>query len=129
MDEDYEMAKGLISDMNLSEDKLLPRPETGEDYVNMINSFDAIIGARLHSCITAFSLGIPVAGLLWDDKLRFFSKSMGIQDFFTEEKDLDANLIVDRLEAAMLFKNHYEDREKYKKKTLDYIKRFLLFQY
>ena len=74
MPEDYEVGLSLLKKLNLSQSKLLSRPETPKDLINMLLSFKCIMGARLHSCIASYALGIPVVDLIWDNKLRAFAK-------------------------------------------------------
>lgn len=111
MPEDYEVGLSLLKKLNLSQSKLLSRPETPKDLINMLLSFKCIMGARLHSCIASYALGIPVVGLIWDNKLRAFAKKIGWEKYFIEEKKLDAKVIVNMLEIVsncnMIIKRKY----------------------
>lgn len=91
----------------------------------MISGFKAIFGARLHACITAVSLGIPVSGLLWDDKLEFFSRTMKIRQYFSEVKELDSCMVVDKIESAIKHDLDIDNIDYYKQKTLMSIKKFV----
>lgn len=122
---DYEVGKQIIEEMGLPKEKLMPAPKSGDELVYLISRYDGVFGARLHACITSVSLGIPVSGLLWDKKLHYFSKTMGIRQFFSEGEDLIAERIVDKLERAMEFDFDFKNRDNYKKKTMDSFKLFL----
>lgn len=127
MDVDYRLGLRLVRELNLQKDRLLPPPISGHEFAEMLLGFDVIFGARLHACITAFSLNIPVAGMIWDNKLNYFSTSMGIRQFFIEEKDLKADMVVEKIKASLSY--NYEEsharREHLKNKTLQYLARFL----
>lgn len=125
MPEDYEVGLSLLKKLNLSQSKLLSRPETPKDLINMLLSFKCVMGARLHSCITSYALGIPVVGLIWDNKLRAFAKKIGWEKYFVEENKLDAKVIVDMLEIVSNCK--YDNKKKIllKNKTLNSIFQFI----
>ena len=72
MPEDYAVGVELLQTLGLPANKLRRAPHTGIDLVNNRSKYKAVFGARLHACITSVSLGVPVAGLLWDKKLHFF---------------------------------------------------------
>ena len=125
MKEDYSFGKAIIKEANLPSSKLLMPPTSAKELVSMISGFKAVFGARLHACITAFSLDVPVVGLLWDNKLRYFSETMGIEEFFCELSELDGKIIVDKIERAMSFRYDDENRQYYKRKTEESLKNFI----
>lgn len=97
---DYEFGKELLRNLNLDESKLIRCPHNAEEFIKDVSNFNVILGARLHACITSVSLGIPVVGLLWDDKLRYFSETMGIADFFVDETNIKPCYIADLIQIA-----------------------------
>lgn len=125
MGEDHKFGEFLIKTLNLPSTKLSPRPKDSEEYVKMIANFKAVFGARLHACITAVSLGIPVAGLLWDNKLEFFSETMGIRHLFINASELNGKKVVDKIETAIIQNMNNELILEYKNRTLESIIRFL----
>ena len=125
MPEDYAVGVELLQTLGLPANKLRRAPHTGKDLVNNISKYKAVFGARLHACITSVSLGVPVAGLLWDKKLHYFSKTMGIRHLFSEGTDLKAAIIVDKLEAAMKYDLDIINRDRYKQRTANSIRDFL----
>ena len=126
---DYEVGKQIIDELHLPKEKLLPPPKSGKELVEMIAGFKAIFGARLHACITAVSLGVPVSGLLWDDKLEFFSRTMKIRQYFSDVKELDSCMVVDKIESAIKHNLDIDNIAYYKQKTLLSIKNFVSLDY
>lgn len=100
MSEDYEVGIKLLKELNLPKSKLLQRPTSPLDLINILQSFKCVMGARLHSCITSYALGIPVVGLVWDNKLRAFAKKIEWERYFIEKDNLNAKYIVDKLEEV-----------------------------
>lgn len=125
MKQDYEFGQKILKKLNMDESKLLPAPGNGQQLVDLILGFKVVFGARLHACITSFALDVPVVGLLWDNKLREFSKTMKIEKFFCEVEDLKGSIIADKLEEAINFKYDVENREFYKQKTAQAISDFI----
>lgn len=122
---DYAVGIELLQKLNLPTNKLASKPKTGKELASLIASYKCVFGARLHACITSISLGIPVVGLLWDNKLDFFSKTMGIRDFFIDIEGLNGKNIVDKMEGAMANCFDFANRNEYKQKTLSSIKNFI----
>ena len=125
MECDYSAGLELLEKMNLPQTKLAPLPKTGKELASLISGYKCVFGARLHACITSFSFGIPVVGLLWDNKLDFFSKTMDIRNFFIEIDGLNGKNVVDKMERAMLHTYDFHKRNEYKQKTLSTIRNFI----
>ena len=127
MKRDWKVIQELKSMLNISKDKICKVPRTGDEFVWMITQFDVVFGARLHSCITSVSLGIPVVGFIWDDKLKFFSETMKISQFFFCPSDMTAQKIVAKMDEALSYNFDFENRDKYKLKTKESIRMFMSF--
>ncbi len=97
---DQEFGERLLSEIGAPASCLLPRPENTRRFLEYISSFRAVFAGRLHACITSFALDVPVAGLLWDDKLRFVARSFGVLPFFTRAEELSGELLATRLVQA-----------------------------
>ena len=97
---DHEFALKLIHRLGLDESCLMPRPMSARELVMTESRFCLVLGARLHACIAAAALGIPVAGLLWDDKLRFFARTLGRENCFMEVDDADPDRALTLLSEA-----------------------------
>lgn len=125
MPQDIAVIEELHSILDFSEDHILNPPKNAKGFVEMINGFDAIFGSRLHSCITAVSLGVPVVGFIWDNKLKYFSENIKRTSFFFEPKDMSADIIVNALEEAMTSEYDFKTIHYLKEKTLSSISMFL----
>ena len=125
MPEDYHVGEQLISELGVAKKHLNPAPKSGLELATLIGGFAAVFGARLHACITSVAMGVPVSGLLWDNKLKFFAESMGIRQFFSTTSELSGRAVVDKLENAMSFSFDFSNRDNYKAKTLCYIDDFV----
>ena len=99
MKEDYSLYARLSYSGNEGTQPVIP--STTQELLHTIASFDYVVGFRLHACIAAVALDIPVVGMIWDDKSKFFSKSMGIERYFVEPDQLSALRIVDLIEEQM----------------------------
>lgn len=75
-------------------------PTEPKELVNNIAEFQAIIASRLHSCIIAYSLDIPAIGLVWNDKLTFFGKSIGAEQYYIKAEQMTVNYIMAKLNEA-----------------------------
>ena len=123
---DIAVLKELQSKMGFSEDYVIYRCEDGKSYAEMISRYDVVFGARLHACITSVAVGTPVVSFIWDDKLKYFSETMGIRQFFFPPSEMTAGKIVSALEEAMNFKYNCRNIGVYKQKTKDSIRNFVL---
>lgn len=79
----------------------IPRPVRPEDLVAAISRQSALVCARLHAGIIAYSLEVPTAAVLWDAKVRSFARETGREAFcFDPDGGLDAAALVRMLERA-----------------------------
>ena len=72
------------------------RPLVPEDLVNIVCRCEKIIAYRLHACIVATSVGVPVIGLSWGEKLSSYFECIGASDRICT--DFNASKIVEQLE-------------------------------
>lgn len=100
-------------------------PKDDVDLVEIISRYKGIVGARLHACICAYALGVPVVGFEWDEKITHFAKEADISDTFCSEQDFRAEVMVDKLENALCKKINLGLQNNWKKKTHGSIKMFL----
>lgn len=102
-------------------------PASDFDLLQMIRNYRIILGARLHACICAYSLDIPFVGFIWDEKLLYFSRMAGLEQFFVMEKDLTSDELFIKI-MSMISNNmeHYrETRLEWKSLTKQMISMFL----
>lgn len=126
---DMTVIKELQSIMSFSNDHILDQHRNAKEFIDLINNFDVIFGARLHSCITAVALGIPVVGFIWDEKIKHFSETTKRQPFFFEPKEMKAKSIIYAIEHAMEYEYDFRNIDYLKHKTKSAIRRFLEIQY
>ena len=125
MKSDYEFGICILDKMGLPKSKLLTCPKNAQELVNMIQSFKVVFAASLHACITSFALDVPFVGLLWDNKLRMFAKTMKITDAFCEIEELNGETVSRKLDYVLAHAYDIENRNFYKQRTKDFIHKFL----
>lgn len=101
MDQDERFGRDLLAAHGWPAEKLLPRSQDVRGFIRRVGSFKAVFGLRLHSCLTAWSLGVPVAGVDWEDKIRCVAASLGASAHFIPARSLSATAAVDNLLRAM----------------------------
>lgn len=72
------MASGVV--------QVAPRPQTARELISTIDSFDAMAAHRLHACIAAYALGVPVVGLGWDSKVEGFFRATHREAFLVTDR-------------------------------------------
>lgn len=97
------------------------------DLVRIESSYKTIFGARPHSMICACSLGIPVAGFIWDEKVVHFAEMVHLEDYFLKEIEVPGK---DMYEVLLKVFNSIDDvnnRNLWRNKTKDSIFEFLKY--
>ncbi len=80
--EDYALAQQLVSAAREQRGlpcALAPRPERPQELVECIARYHSVAAHRLHACIIAAALGVPVVGIEWDRKVRAFFREIGCE--------------------------------------------------
>lgn len=125
MTDDYKTACNILRKLDKN-DKVseIIVPKNDLDNVKIISNFNKIVGARLHACICAYALDIPVVGFIWDEKLKHFALCNKIEDNFVSDKEFIADIVVNKLETTD--ENCYNNkiRNNWKQLTLDSIRQF-----
>ena len=75
--DDYEMGKKILSRMGKDMSLLVDRPTDPKVLLNTIAQYKALITCRMHSCIAAYSMGIPAIVMSWNDKVDKFMRFIG----------------------------------------------------
>lgn len=126
MSGDQKFGKKLLKSLGLSaEERLLPAPKTSMELLDMVKDFKCIFGARLHACITAYSLDVPAVGFIWNEKTRFFADIIGKKENFFEESEIDAEKMLNQMEAAIESGYDTSVRDELKEQTKRYLEEFL----
>lgn len=98
--DDYNYAAYILKKIGLKkEEYLIDCPHNPIELVKQITSFKSIISFRLHSHIVSASYHIPAVAIVWDDKLRFFYRSMGHEERCKTVDD-SADVIIEALRMA-----------------------------
>ncbi|MGY3568456.1 polysaccharide pyruvyl transferase family protein [Vibrio paucivorans] len=126
MEADQVFGKEILVELGMShEDKLLGVPNSPRELVELVNRFDIIFGARMHACISAYSLGIPVVGLIWNEKTSRFAELTKQRDMYFSEEELDVDLMVSKLISAEKHSYDAETRDGLKKSTQKELAHFI----
>lgn len=83
-------------------------PKSDEELPRIISGYKGIVGARLHACICAYSLDVPMVGFIWDKKMLRFAQTAKLENHFLDEKDLDATKMLKCLMIAL--ESSYDDK-------------------
>lgn len=124
--EDYAFGCKVLNHCGLANEKgLIVVPQNGEGLVRLIAGYRGILGARLHACICAYSLDVPVAGFVWDEKMLHFAEMTGIERYFCEKGRFNGEELFFRIQKAINGTVNNDVRENWKKSTRRSIEDFL----
>lgn len=74
-------------------------PNSTQDLVKTIASFDFVVGIRMHSSIISYSMGIPCINLIWNDKIPLFYKNINMPERAINLEDWNANNVMNRIKC------------------------------
>ncbi len=105
----------------------IKEPQNDSDLLKIICDYKGIVGGRLHACIAAYALDIPFIGMIWDEKLLYFSKMAGMEEYMLNEAEINGRRLYDALIKVLnIQKLSYDTiRQQYKKLNKHYIQKFL----
>ncbi len=124
MKADDAFGKALLETMGYHENDKLVTFSSTEEYMRYLSSVACTFGARLHACIISYAMDVPVTGLIWNDKTRFFSEIIGKRQYFFDENELDVDKIVDAIQQAANDQHDSKTREELKELTRSYVEKF-----
>lgn len=124
MQDDNIFVRELAEYYNLSDSKIRI-PKTDIELVNMEANYKAVFGSRLHSMICAYSLNVPVAGFIWDEKVTHFAEMAKLENLFLKEDEITGDAMYEVLVKALYKEDNPENREFWKQTTKDTIFDFL----
>lgn len=107
---DYRFAyKIYISVKNKLRNKpLIREADDPAQMVKNISRCSIIAASRLHTCISGYSIGIPVVGIAWNNKLLNWGKTICMQDCFFDINELTSRRVFDKM---MELKEYSYDEE------------------
>lgn len=94
-------------------------PTNAKELVQILASFRCIMAARLHSCIVAYSLGVPSMGFVWNDKLRMWGENINAEEYFIEVENLNVDYLEDRMNSLLYYKYDSAVRKLFRNSILD----------
>lgn len=123
---DYQFGLKLIKKYGGNQE-MIHAPHSENELIDMIKGYGAIMGARLHACICAYSLDIPVIGLIWDEKMLNFSELVGIRECFYDEEQINPDEMAEKLICFVKEPYQYDTakRDDLKNKAEDAIQMFI----
>lgn len=100
-------------------------PKSDAELPQIISAYKGIVGARLHACICAYALDVPMVGFVWDKKMLRFSQVAKLEDHFLREEELEASKMIQCLMKALQSDYDVQLRETQKQATMQKISEFL----
>lgn len=90
---DMEFAKKIFEETESDNISFQPISAINSLYELYEKTF-VVIGSRMHSVITAFSYGVPVIGLSWQEKMNSLFQLLELENYLYDIKNLDINRVV-----------------------------------
>ena len=100
-------------------------PKSDIELASMEANYMAVFGSRLHSMICAYSLGVPVAGFIWDEKITHFAEMAKLETVFLAENEVNGEAMFNVLMKAVQTEDNPENRIYWKETTPKAIFEFL----
>ena len=100
-------------------------PRDDLDFVRRVSKYEAIVGARLHACICAYALDIPMVGFIWDEKMACFAKVTGNEDRLCKPEDFSGKALYSTLQSTMIKPYDTALRQRLREATRNSIRVFL----
>lgn len=95
--EDETFLREVASFSAVADDRTLPAPQTPQELVSQITSFDAVCAFRMHSVILAYAFEIPFVGFAWDRKISDFAKYAEAENQIVDWEQITAEQIMEKL--------------------------------
>lgn len=124
---DYEFQVKLLKYIDRESEiqkRIVRRPAYAKELANTIANYKGIIACRLHANIIAYSLGVPSIGLVWNEKLLFWGRDLGLEERFLLPEQLKGSIAVERLNTA-INENRIPNCTEEKNKIIDPLKSFI----
>ncbi|WP_181258082.1 polysaccharide pyruvyl transferase family protein [Vibrio splendidus] len=126
MEADQVFGKQILSELGMPiKDNLLSEPNSPKELVEMVSKFDVIFGARMHACISAYALDIPVVGLIWNEKTSRFAELTKQRDMYFTEDEIDLDIMVSKLLNSSSLNYDKNARASLKESTYRELNRFI----
>ena len=127
---DYNIGLKILERLGIepNEKVIAPQPKTSQELISLITQYKGIIANRMHAHIIATSFDIPTVGFIWNDKIKWFAKHLGIENrFFDCDEMKDSDKIFSTFENLLETGNNIQDRVTLlKNKTKDNLEEFIV---
>lgn len=126
--EDYQFGVSLLKRMGRDRKVYLgDNVKSARELVEKIAGYRAVVAARLHANIIATSLDVPSIGLVWNDKMNMFAKTVNCTErYISGETLLDTKYVIDQMEEAIANGYDTEKIDQMKRKTIRTIRNIVL---
>lgn len=126
--EDYQFGVSLLKRMGRDRKVYLgDNVKSARELVEKIAGYRAVVAARLHANIIATSLEVPSIGLVWNDKMNMFAKTVNCAErYISGEALLNTKHIIDQMEEAIANGYDTEEINRMKRKTIRTIKNIVI---
>lgn len=121
---DYDTGKSILQKCDMT-DRPIIVPQSPRQLVELIAGYKGIIGARLHACICAYSIDVPMVGFIWDEKMLRFAQITGTENNFLSADELTGEALCERIQTVLNGEYNAQIRNVWKQKTEASIKSFL----
>lgn len=98
---EQKLGEKILAELGLGKEHIAMRPQSARELMELVSGFKGLLTARLHSCIAAYSMGIPSVALSWNTKVDYFMKMTGYPERAVDVMNTDAAEMVDRLMEAV----------------------------
>lgn len=95
---DNNTLKYFAKENNIPSDQLV-FPNSTQDLVKAIASFDFVVGIRMHSSIISYSMEIPCINLIWNDKIPLFYKNINMPERAIGLEDWNASNVINKIKC------------------------------
>lgn len=124
-EKDFDYCKAVYQNFVDNQRVTLAKVNSLSDLYNVYDSTKIIIGTRMHSMITAFSQGIPIIGISWQQKVDAMFELLGDSRSVFKISELGNNIIdiskllEEKLNAHTDYQKNYHPRTMEKLKELE----------
>lgn len=123
---DLNILDEILEKLSLSKNDITLRiPNSDINLAHIISSYKIIFGARMHACICAYSMNIPIVGFIWDEKLESFAHCSNVESQFLKDFEIDGKIAAEKILSSINYVYDNDIKEELKIKTRDTIKEFI----
>ena len=129
VENDYKLGLRVLEKLNIqpTDEKIVPKPKTAKQLVDVCSKYKGVIAGRMHAMIISTSYDIPCVGLIFNEKIKWFSRHIGAEERFFYPKDMNNyDLIYDTFKKALEEGNTKLNTKKLKQDAYNELEKFLV---